>query len=135
MRRAGRIRNASWLLRILSMVTMAALVVAPACASLCGGQNCRQGDAPVTKNGGCHEAGTMPGGAARISRFSSCSSAELPAVVLTPTSLRKAFSVSRLSAPDGILLAVEQLRSAAAAPSPDFHSGGSPDFLSSLAYE
>src|SRR5229473_6871786 len=111
MRSAGQIRNASWLLRILSVVTVAALFVGPACASLCTSQNCRQGDAPITKNGGCHGAGIMPGGAARISRFSSCGSRELPAVFLASTSLRKPFSVSRLSAPDGILLAVERLHS------------------------
>jgi len=77
----------------------------------------------------------MPHKAAEISKFSSCGSLELPAVVSTSTSLKDAFSVSRLSAPNEILLAAENLNSAAATPSPDFHSGGSCDILSSLAHE
>jgi hypothetical protein len=110
------------------MVTLAALVVAPACASLCAGQNCGQANAPVIAKGSCHGAGSMPRGAAQISGFSNCGSPELIAVVSTSTSIKDASGVLRLSAPDGRCLAVEQENPAPGALFFDFYFGPPHDF-------
>ncbi len=128
-----RIRNASWPLRALSLVTLVALLVAPACAPLCAGQNCRRADASVTAGGNCHGANAMPHEGPRAHAILGCGSPELPAVVLARTPLEDASGVSRLSASDGKFLAVEQENSALAAPFSDFYFGPPHDFATRFA--
>ena len=65
--------------------------------------------------------------------FLTCSSPELPAIVLTRTPLGDASGASRLSAPDGIFLALEQENSAPPAQSPDFYFRRPYDFSSRFA--
>ena len=127
-----RIRNASWLLRAVSLVTFVALVVAPACAPLCASQNCRRADTSGAAGGNCHGAGTVPHEAQRAHALLSCGSPELPAVVLSPTPLGDASCASRLGALDGKFLKLEQENSAAAASFSDFYFGRPREFLSSL---
>jgi hypothetical protein len=114
MPRAMRIRNANWLLRAVSLVTFVALVVAPVCASLCAGQNCRRADASAT-DGNCHRASTVPHKAPRAHAILGCSSPELPAVVSARAPLGGSSGASRLSSPDGKFLAAERENSASTA--------------------
>jgi hypothetical protein len=62
--------------------------------------------------------------------FLTCSSSELPAIVLTRTRLGNASGVSRLSTPDGIFLAVGQENSAPPAQFSEFYFGPPRDFSS-----
>ena|SRR5437870_9871562 len=131
MQSAEQVRIARWPLKLLSAVTLVALLAAPACAPLCAGQNCRQADtsALAKANRGCHGIGSMPHEAPRAHAFRICGSTELPAVVLTTIFIRQATRVSRLSAPDGKFLAVAQEDSAPIALFSDCHSArphGSP---------
>lgn len=129
-----RIRNASWPLRALSLVTLMALLVAPACAPLCAAQNCGLAHTQAAAAGHCHGGGTMPNEALLLRGIRNCGSGELPAIVLNSTPLGGASSFeSRLSAHAGKFLAVDLEKSAPAAPLRNFHFGGPHDFLSSSA--
>jgi hypothetical protein len=120
---AMRIRNVSWPLRALSLVTLVALLVAPACAPLCAGQNCRRADASAATHGNCHEAGTLPHDALRVHAILSCGSQDLPAVLSAPVRIGEPSGVSRWGAPDGKFLAVELDNSASAVQFSDFYFG------------
>src|SRR5260370_38380060 len=102
---AIRIRSASWPLRALSLATLVALVVTPACASFCAGQNCPRAHASTAADGSCHRTGAMQHEAPQARAFLTCSAPELLAIVLTRAPLGDASGVSRLSMPDGIFLA------------------------------
>src|SRR5260370_20961500 len=130
---AMRIRNASWPVRALSLITLAALVVAPACAPLCAAQNCRRADASTAEHGICHGAATMPHEAPRAHAILGCGSPELPAVVSARTPLGDASGASSLRAPDGKFLAVELENSAPAAPFSDFYFSPPQDFSITFA--
>jgi hypothetical protein len=65
--------------------------------------------------------------------FLTCSSPELPAIVLTRTPVGDASGESRLSTPDGIFLAVELDNSASSAHFSDFYFGRPHDFFSRFA--
>src|SRR6266567_5330484 len=123
MPRAMRIRIASWPQRALCVLTLVALLVAPGCAPLCTGQNCRRADASATTSGSCHGAGAMTHEALRAHASRSCGSPEMPAVVSTPTPFGEASGEFRLSAPSGKFLAVNQENSPLAAPLFDFYLG------------
>ncbi len=75
----------------------------------------------------------MPREAPRAHSILICGSQDLPALVLTPTSLEDASGVSRLSAPDGKFLAIEQENSASTAPFSDFYFGRPHDFTGRFA--
>jgi hypothetical protein len=124
-----RIRNTNWLLRALSLVTLVALVVAPACAPLCAAQNCQRASASGASHGNCHGANPIPHEAPWAHAIMGCGSQELPAVVLVRTPLGDDSSASRLSGPDGMLLAVQQENSASAATFSDFYFGPPHDFF------
>jgi len=127
MPRAMRNRIASWPLRALSLVTLLALVVAPACAPLCAAQSCLRADTSAATSGNCHGGG-VPNKAPGIHSFSGCGLPELPAVVLTRTPLQEASDIHRLSPPDGKFLAVEQEIYALGAPFSDSYFGPPHDF-------
>src|SRR6266481_495797 len=132
MPRAMRIRNASWLLRALSLVTLAALVVAPACAPLCAAQNCQPSYTQAAAVGNCHGAGAVSQEAPSVRAVRNCGSPELPAIVLNPASLG-ASAESRLSPPDGRFPAVELEKSASGVPLSTLCFGRSHDSASSFA--
>ena len=117
-----RIRTANWLLRFVSLVTLATLVVAPACASLCSAQNCESSHTQVAATAHCHGV-TAHNATPRIVAFKICASTELPAVVLTRTSAKEFSDVQRLTARDGRFIAVELRIPALAAPFPDSSFG------------
>src|SRR5260370_42232316 len=100
MPRAMRIRNASWLLRALSLVTLAALVVAPACAPLCAAQNCQPSYTQAAAVWNCHGATAIPQEAPSVPAVRNSASPELPAIVLNPSALGSAPAELRLSPPD-----------------------------------
>src|SRR5712692_702852 len=130
---AMRIRNASWTVRALSLVTLVALVVAPACAPLCAVQNCQRANASATSHGNCHGSATTPREAPRAHASLNCGSTELAAVVLARTPLGDAFGESRSSAPNGKFLVIEQANSAPAATFSDFYFGPPHDFSTRFA--
>src|SRR5260370_27630805 len=132
MPRAMRMQNASWPLRSLSLVTLTALLVAPACAPLCAAQNGRLEHTQAAAAGHCHGGGAMPHEAPSLRGIQNCGSGELPAVVLRSTLLGGASSFeSRLSAHAGKFFAVDLEKSASGAPLSNPHFGGPPDFPSS----
>jgi hypothetical protein len=129
-----RIRNASCPLRALSLVTLMALLVAPACAPLCAAQNCGLAHTQAAAAGHCHGSGTMPHEAPLLRGFRNCGSRELPAIIFGSTPLGGASSFeSRLSEYAGKFLAVDLEKSAAGAALSNLHFGGPHDFLSSSA--
>src|SRR5258708_36977183 len=66
MRGVAPLRKAAWLARIASLMTILALIVAPACAPLCAAQACMQ--APVSAGMGshCHSSEVANGGAIHL---------------------------------------------------------------------
>src|SRR6267143_1101713 len=70
-------RNRAWLARIASLMTILALIVAPACAPLCAAQACMQ--APVSAGMGshCHTRGVANGSAVHLHSAQGCGSPEL----------------------------------------------------------
>ena len=108
-----RIRSARWALRALSLLAIAALVVAPTCAPLCAVQNCGRADASAAANGICHRAGTMHHEALLVHGTRNCNLPELPAVVSASTPFGSASGESRLSASDGTFFATGQENPAA----------------------
>ena len=129
-----RIRNASCPLRALSLVTLMALLVAPACAPLCAAQNCGLAHTQAAAAGHCHGSGTMPHEAPLLRGFRNCGSRELPAIIFGSTPLGAASSFeSRLSEYAGKFLAVDLEKSAAGAALLNPHVGGLHGFLSSSA--
>ena len=129
-----RIRNMRWSLRALSLVTLMALLVAPACAPLCAAQNCGLAHTGAAAAGHCHGGGTMPNEAPLLRGLRNCGSGEMPAIVLSSTPLGGASSFeSRLSEYAGKFLAVDLEKSAAGAALLNPHVGGLHGFLSSSA--
>jgi hypothetical protein len=129
-----RIRNMSWSLRALSLVTLMALLVAPACAPLCAAQNCGLAHTGAAAAGHCHGGGTMPHEAPLLRGLRNCGAGEMPAIVLSSTPLGGASSFeSRLSEHAGKFLAVDLEKSAAGAALSNLHFCGPHDFLSSSA--
>ena len=129
-----RIRNMSWSLRALSLVTLMALLVAPACAPLCAAQNCGLAQTQPAAAGHCHGGGTTPHEAPLLRGLRNCGSGEMPAIVLSSTPLGGASSFeSRLSEYAGKFLAVDLEKSAAGAALLNPHVGGLHGFLSSSA--
>src|SRR5260370_33900550 len=97
------LRNTSWLARIASLVTLLALVVAPACAPLCAAQACTQ--ASVTAGGGshCHSREVVKESAVRIRAVHNCGAPELQVADLTSASRRGCFPRGRgPAAPGGV---------------------------------
>jgi len=128
-----RIRSASWPLQALSLATLVALIVTPACASFCAGQNCPRAHASAAADGSCHRAGAMHHEAPQARAFLTCSVPELPGIVLTQSPRGDASRASRLSTPDGIFLVVELENSAPPPHFHDFYFGRPHDFSGRLA--
>src|SRR5882762_5583610 len=124
-------RNTRWPLRAVSLLTLVALLIAPSCAPLCVGGNCRRADASATTNGNCHGAGHSHHEALLVNSIRNCNSPELPAIVSASTPLSEASDASRLGAPGGIFLAIGQRNSTPAATFSEF-SCWRPQVLSSV---
>src|SRR5258708_4968853 len=132
MSRARRIRNVSWALRAVSLLTLMALLVAPNCAPLCAAKSCPQAAASGEAGGSCHGAGAMHHKGLLLHGIRNCNLPELPAVLSTSTGFSGASGASRLSATGGEFLAADRQNSAPTVPFPDNHFGRSPDCLSSF---
>src|SRR5258708_28726739 len=67
--------NRAWVARVASLVTILALVVAPACAQICAAQICTEGHA--SNEIGCHSHAAADGGGVYLQAVQGCSSPEL----------------------------------------------------------
>src|SRR5438552_3225294 len=103
----NRIPIANWTLQALSLMTLAALVVAPACAPLCAAQNCQFGQNDGAGTVKCHGSAALDK-APLMHAFRGCGARELPAVILGRTVFRETSGISHWSAPDGKFVADEQ---------------------------
>src|SRR5260370_21131514 len=133
-------RNGAWLARIASLMTILALLVAPACAPLCAAQACAQ--APVSAGMGshCHSREVANGSAVHLHSAQGCGSPELQVANLPSVSQlgslqrdRSTVSASRLdvrSAEHPHPLAYHRARCDAGLESPPYsRSSISPVFL------
>src|SRR5258708_12865964 len=89
MRGVAPLRKAAWLARIASLMTILALIVAPACAPLCAAQACPQ--APVSAGMGshCHSSEVANGGAVHLYSVQGCGSPELQVANLPSANTRE----------------------------------------------
>ena len=79
----ARPRQAKGLLaQVCGVVTMLALVVAPACAPLCAAKVCSRALASTEDVSPCHLMGIAPGSATHVHGAQSCGAPELPAAAL-----------------------------------------------------
>jgi hypothetical protein len=92
-----------WLAKMASLVTLLALVVAPACAPLCAAQACAQDPASPEAGSNCHSHGMMNGGTAILHASQSCGSPELQAANLPSGDKRGSLQRVRAAASFGAL--------------------------------
>src|ERR1700756_4591809 len=104
MTKARRIRSATWPLRILSAVTLVALIVAPSCAPLCAGKSCPQAEGSAVADGSCHRAGAMHHETLARHGVRNCDLPALTAVISTSAAFRGDSSASQLSVTGGKFL-------------------------------
>src|SRR6266478_1812719 len=95
MPRTMRIRNASCPLRALSLVTLMALLVAPACAPLCAAQACMQASGSAGMESHCHFRGIAHGGEAHLHSVQGCGAPELQLANLTSANRRESLQRDR----------------------------------------
>jgi hypothetical protein len=93
--------NRVWLAKVASLVTILALVVAPACAPLCAAQTCTEGHA--SNEIGCHSHGAANGGGVYLQAVQGCSSPELQAANLSSADKRGSLQRVRAAALDGTM--------------------------------
>src|SRR5260370_21898073 len=88
-------RNRAWLANIASLMTILALIVAPACAPLCAAQSCPQ--APVSAGMGshCHSSEVANGSAVHLHSAQGCGSPELQVADLTSANRRESLQKNR----------------------------------------
>src|SRR5690242_5302080 len=127
-----RIRAANWVLRSVSLVTLAALVVAPTCAPLCSAQNCESSHTQVAATGHCHRV-AAPNESPRMRASRGCGSPELPAIVLTRTPLQQIADLERLNALGGNFVAGEHANLTAEARFSENHFGPPHGFAAGFA--
>src|SRR6266403_4554609 len=99
MRDVAPLRNAAWLTRIASLVTIVALVVAPACGPLCAARACAQAPGPAEVGSDCHSHGTANGGAVHLHAVHRCGAPELQVANVSAASARGLIQRDRVSAP------------------------------------
>jgi hypothetical protein len=76
-------RAKSFLAKAVSLLTLPALLVAPACTSLCAAQTCAQTGYSSATEGHCHAATSRPHEPQRIHAVKKCNSPEMPPATLT----------------------------------------------------
>jgi len=91
--------NRAWVARVASLVTILALVVAPACAQLCAAQICTEGHA--SNEIGCHSHAAANGGGVYLQAVQGCSSPELQAANLSSADKRGSLQRVRAAALPG----------------------------------
>jgi hypothetical protein len=101
MRSGAASRTGLFLARLASLITLLALVVAPACAPLCAAQTCTQGHASTEV--GCHSRGAANGGAVYLQAVQNCGNPELQAANLPSGDKRVTLKKVRASASRGEL--------------------------------
>src|SRR6267143_4182109 len=97
------LRNTSWLARIASVVTLLALVVAPACAPLCAAQVCTQASVTAGMGSHCHSREVVNESAVHIRAVQNCGAPELQVAELTSASRRGSFQRDRATVSAGEL--------------------------------
>src|SRR5437660_3677147 len=126
-----RIPITKWTLQALSLMTLAALVVAPACAPLCAAQNCQFAQRDGAGTVKCHGSAALDK-APLMHVFRGCGARELPAVVLGRTVFEETSGISHRNAPDGKFVADEQNVSAPASTFLDSHLGPPDEFAATV---
>jgi hypothetical protein len=69
---------------LLSVVTLASLMVAPCCSSFCAGRSCSQNPSEAGKEAHCHATGAASDNAAHLRARRNCSASYLQVINLTP---------------------------------------------------
>jgi hypothetical protein len=93
-------RRAKGLLaKVVSLLTLPALFVAPACTSLCAAQPCAQAGYSSATEGHCHAATSMHHELQRIHAVKKCNSPEMPPATLTSNNKSDVLRASRSTAP------------------------------------
>jgi hypothetical protein len=103
MRKIAQSRTGVWLAKMASLVTLLALVVAPACAPLCAAQTCAQGAASTEMGSNCHSHGMINGGTVIFHASQSCGSSELQAANLPSADKRGSLQKVRAAVSFGAL--------------------------------
>src|SRR6267143_1080730 len=102
-------RRAKGLLaKAISLMTLVALLVAPACTSLCAAQPCAQARYSSATEGHCHAATSMHHEVQRIHAVKKCNSPEMPPATLTSNIKNEVLRASRPTAPVHICLGHSQ---------------------------
>src|SRR5260370_13463906 len=96
-------RNGAWLARIASLMTILALIVAPACAPLCAAQAWMQ--APVSAGMGshCHSSDVANGSAVHLHSAQGCGAPELQLADLTSANTWESLQKDRSASEMGVL--------------------------------
>ena len=103
MRSVVPLRNETWLARIASVVTLLALIVAPACAPLCAAQACMQASGSAGMESHCHFRGIAHGGEAHLHSVQGCGAPELQLANLTSANRRESLQRDRATvSADGV---------------------------------
>src|SRR6266850_2920439 len=111
-------RTKGLLAQVCGVVTMLALVVAPACAPLCAARVCSKALTSAEGDSPCHLMGIALGSATHVHGAQSCGAPELPAAALNSTNKNgslqndrfEAFGVAVDVASQGALSASDQHR-------------------------
>jgi len=77
------------LAQVCGVVTILALVVAPACAPLCAAKVCSQALGSVEEGSPCHVMAKADGGATLVYAAQGCGAPELPAAALNSTNKKE----------------------------------------------
>ena len=86
------------LAQVCGVVTILALVVAPACAPLCAAKVCSRGLASKEVDSPCHVMATARGDATHAHAAQNCGALELPVAALTSTSKNEWLQSTRFEA-------------------------------------
>src|SRR6266403_530150 len=78
-------RTNALLAQVCGMVTVLALIVAPACAPLCAARVCSQALSSAEEGSPCHAVATERGSAVHVHAAQGCGVPELPAAALNST--------------------------------------------------
>jgi hypothetical protein len=103
MRSAAPSQKRAWLAKFASLITLLALVVAPACAPLCAAQTCAHVPASTEIGSHCHSQGVANGGAVYLQTVQSCGAPELQAANLPSADKRGSLQRVRAEAFPGKL--------------------------------
>jgi len=95
------LRKRAGLARFASLITLLALVVAPACAPLCAAQTCTQAPASTEMGSHCHSHEVANSSAAYLHAVQSCGAAEFQAANMPSAEKRRSLQKVRAEVSPG----------------------------------